>query len=156
MDTTASMNKPQAGESSAETALAIFTVPSTHIDKAWKAGANKLAFGLTRYQPESTADQLKYRLARGELILLALAREGEDPTAWAAVSFIQYPQFRSLFIYSIFAPRQSISSTFDLLKEWALNAGASAIEGQADEAVAKLWERKFGFSEVSRTVRLFM
>lgn len=154
MDTTVMTNKPQVGESSGE--LIIFTVPSTHVDKAWKAGANKLAFGLTRYQPESTPDQLKYRLARGELILLALAREAEEPVGWAAVSFIQYPQFRSLFIYSIFAPKQAIASTFELLKEWGKNAGASAIEGQADEAVARLWEKKFGFAEVSRTVRLFL
>lgn len=154
MDTTVMTNKPQVGESSGE--LIIFTVPSTHVDKAWKAGANKLAFGLTRYQPESTPDQLKYRLARGELILLALAREAEEPIGWAAVSFIQYPQFRSLFIYSIFAPKQAIASTFELLKEWGKNAGASAIEGQADEAVARLWEKKFGFAEVSRTVRLFL
>lgn len=156
MDTTASMKIQEHGDSLGEGNLLIFTVPSTHIDKAWKEGANKLAFGLTRYSPESTADQLKYRLARGELILLALAREGESPIGWAAVSFIQYPMFRSLFIYSIYAPRQAIASSFDLLKEWGLQMGATAIEGQADEAVARLWEKRFGFKEVSRTVRLFM
>lgn len=155
MDTMDMTSQFRAGVSSDER-LQIFLVPPTHVDKAWKEGACKLATGLLRYSPECTPDQLKYRLARQELLLLSAARKGETPEAWAAVSFVQYPMFRCMCIYSIFAPRLSIPYMFEQLKEFAALNGASAIEGQADEAVARLWARKFGFSEVARTVRLFL
>lgn len=154
MDTMDTMSLSQVGVNSAD--IGLFTIPPTHIDRAWKDGASKLYFGLLRYSPECTEDQLKYRLARGDYVLLALAGGDRVPVGWAAVSFVQYPMFRSMHIYSTYAPGHMIPAVFELLKEYAQKCGASAIEGNADEAVSRILTRKLGFKEVSRLMRYFM
>lgn len=154
MDTMDMTNRSPDGVSLASVTL--YTVPATHIDQAWKDGANKLAFGLLRYSPECTPDQLKYKLARGDYVLLALAGEDRKPVGWAAVCFAQYPMFRCMQIYSTYAPGHMIPVVFEQLKEYALRCGATAIEGQADEAVSRILSKKLGFKEVSRLMRYFM
>ena len=115
--------------------MKLFTVPSTHIDKAWRDGAFLLAKACARTN-EVTGDQLKLMLSRGELQLLGV---GPDrPVGWAAVKVEQLPNYRTLLVYAIHAPGAVV---FDQLKAYARFNGCSAIRGACDDAVSRLWKR---------------
>lgn len=154
MATTDTTKPVEAGENSVE----LVQIPSSHIDRAWAEGAQKLCLGLLRGEAlqECSPEQLKFMLAREDLILLGAMKKDETFIGWAAVRFTQYPMFRALHVYSIYAPRVAIPEVFSLLQEYAKRAGASAIEGQADDAVARLWESRFGFQMGARLVRKFL
>ena len=128
----------------------LFTVRPDHIDRAWREGANKLSEALKLAAGECTSDQLKYRLAKGELTLLTIRGAA---TAWIAVEFIQMPNLRVLHVYAIYAPGATATAAFELLADYARRGGASALQGACTEAVSKLWGRKFGFEEVYRLAR---
>lgn len=123
------------------------------IDRAWRDGASSLAQACKRSGGEVTADQLRMRLARGELTLLCW-RDGETPKAWAAVTFEQHPNLRCLFVYAISASGHCYAETFDALKQYARDDGASRIRGACDPAVSRLWQQKFGFTEAYRIMEM--
>lgn len=128
----------------------LFVVGPEHLDRAWRDGADKLEEALKHAPGECTIDQLKYRIARGETILLMI--EGEK-RAWIAVEFWQMPNMRVLHVYAIYAPGATMQAAFELLEQYAIAGGASAIQGACTEAVSKLWARKFGFQEMYRISR---
>ena len=118
------------------------------IDQAWRDGACKLGEACARSAGECTPDQLRMRLSRGDLTLLCV-REGEAaPVAWVAVQFDQHPNLRALFIYAIWAPGATSDEAFALLAQYGRDGGASVLRGACDEAIARLWARKFGFKSV--------
>lgn len=132
--------------------MELATVNPAFIDRAWKDGAHNLSEACKRANGEVTADQLKMRLARGELTLLCLM--DEVPKAWVVVTFEQHPNIRCLFVYAIWAPGSCFSGTLELLMQYAKDGGASRLRGACDEAVSRLWERKFGFKEAYRIMEL--
>lgn len=123
------------------------TVNPAFIDQAWREGASNLGEACARSAGECTPDQLRMRLSRGELTLLCV-REGAVPVAWSAVQFDQHPNIRALFIYAIWAPGTTSEEAFGLLAQYGRDGGASVLRGACDEAVARLWARKFGFKPV--------
>lgn len=118
----------------------IFVVPPTHIDQAWKDGAEKLSQACKRVD-EVTADQLKMLLSRGEKQLVGI--DG----GWAVIQFEQLPNKRVLFVYSLYAPGRT-QEFFELLSEVAKQNGCSAIRGACDDANKRLWEMKLGAKTV--------
>jgi hypothetical protein len=128
-------------------------VPPSHIDRAWKDGAHNLERACDRSAGEVTGSQLKMMLARGEMSLLMLERDGEA-IAWLAVRWDDMPNLRALYIYAIYAPGAAFAESFELLREYAAVNGASRIRGACGEAVARLWTRKFGFSEAYRIMEV--
>jgi len=116
--------------------MKLFSVPATHIDKAWKDGAFRLGLACQRTK-EVTADQLKLMLSRGELQLLG-AMDGDKPKGWAAVRIDQLPNYRALLVYAIHAPGAVL---LDQLKSYAEHNGCTAIRGACDDAVSRLWTK---------------
>ncbi len=121
-------------------------------DQAWRDGASNLAKACERSAGECTADQLKMRISRGELALVAAVNEGK-PKGWAALDFLQTPNMRILHVYAIYAPGAAFGEVFNVLKDYAKSQGCSAIQGACDEAVSRLWSRRFGFKETYRIMR---
>lgn len=120
----------------------LFICSPAEIDAAWRNGAHKLSEACKRASREITPDQLKMLLARGERTLIG-CREGVEVKGWAAIQVQQLPNIRVLHIYSIYAPGCTSVEMFARLKDYARANGCSAIRGAADDAVARLWERRF-------------
>ena len=132
--------------------MQLYIIGPTHIDRAWAEGAHQLSHATQQAPDECTPSQLKMRLALGHLILLCV-RDNEKPQAWLAVSFQQLANMRVLHIHAIYAPGATSAAAFDLLAQYATQNGASAIQGACPEAVARLWQHKFGFTETYRIMR---
>lgn len=124
----------------------------SHIDVAWRDGASSLSKACDKSAGECDAGQLKMRLLRGELILVAAVHDGR-PKGWAAVEVQLFPNFRALHVYAIYAPGAAFADTFSLLKDYALSVGAGCIQGACDDAISRLWERKFGFKQAYKIMR---
>lgn len=120
----------------------LFQVPVQFVDKAWRDGAHKLTAAAEKSGGEITGDQLRLILTRGERILLGVGDE-TGVSGWAAVSIQQLPNLRALYVYSIFAPGSTGPEAFSLLNKYALDNGCSCIRGACDEAVGRLWTRRF-------------
>ena len=91
---------------------------------------------------EITVDQLKMLLARGERILIGV-RDEERIKGWAAIQVQQLPNIRVLYIYSIYAPGATGPVVFEELRKYARANGCTTIRGACNEAVSRLWARRF-------------
>lgn len=134
--------------------MKLFQVPVQFVERAWADGAHNLSQAAEKSQGEITPDQLKMILTRGERILLGVGEEGTPPTGWAAVSVQQLPNVRTLYVYAIYAPGSTGPAAFDLLAQYAKDAGCSEIRGACDEGVQRLWERKLKAQKVYTIMRI--
>lgn len=125
-------------------------VPATHVDRAWKDGAYKLAESCKTSGGEITGEQLKMMLARGERILL----KGENNDGWVVVAFEQLPNLRVLHIYSLYAPGHMTADYLEELKKLARDNGASEVRCCAGPAQERLYRMKHGFEAVYTTMRV--
>ncbi len=123
--------------------MELVQVPLAFVAKAWNDGAYNLVKAAERAKREITGDQLKMLLLRGERTLVGIV-DNETPKAWAAVQLQGLPNLRTLYIYSIYAPGTTGPEAFKLLKDYARQNGCETIRGACDEAVGRLWNRKFG------------
>lgn len=135
----------------------LFAVPPAQIDLAWRDGAHHLSEAAEKSAGEVTTDQLKMLLARGERRLLGvrdLARPEDKPAAWAAVSALQLPNMRCLYIYAIWAPGATGDAVMAELRKFALSEGCLKIRGACGDSITRLWERRFAARRVYTIVEI--
>lgn len=125
----------------------IIVVPSTHIDRAWKDGADSLAKACDTSGGEITADQLKMMLARGERTLLRMDCDGAI-AGWCVCNVEQLPNMRVMFVYSLVAPHGHFEAFFDELKQMALTLGCSRVRCAAKPAQERLYRMRCGYKPV--------
>lgn len=130
----------------------LLIVGAQHIDRAWADGASQLAKAERYADGECTPDQLKMRLAMGELTLLTIM-DGADHVAWVAVQFIQYANIRVLHIGALYAPGAFNDETFSLVADYARAGGASQIQCAAADGPERLYRHKFGFEKAYTILR---
>lgn len=100
---------------------------------------------------EYTLDQYKLRLIDGTWIALVAVDEENKIQGAAVVYFYNRPDARVGFITAIGGRLISNADTFEQLKQFMLVNGATKIEGNARESIARLWTR-YGFKEKYRVV----
>jgi hypothetical protein len=100
---------------------------------------------------EYSADQFKVRLIDGTWIALVAVDDDNKIQGAAVVNFFNRPDARVGFIVSIGGKLISSHETFEQLKNFMKAHGATRIEGNARESVARLWTR-YGFKEKYRVV----
>lgn len=132
----------------------LFTVAPKFIDQAWKDGASRLSEACDKAAGEVTTDQLKMLLARGERTLLGLRDGDGPPMAWVAVSIMQLPNIRTLYVYAIWAPGATGVECMGQLRSFARAEGCSAIRGACNDAVQRLWERKFAARKIYSIIEI--
>lgn len=125
--------------------MKLIPVPCTHVDQAWKQGANALAKACDLSGGEITGDQLKMILSRGERTLLRMDSEGET-MGWGAVRIDQLPNMRVLFITDLVG--RGFDQFFVEIKLMAAALGCSRIRCAAKPAQARLYRMKTGFLPV--------
>jgi hypothetical protein len=100
---------------------------------------------------EYTIDQYKLRLIDGTWTALVAVDEDNKIHGAAVVTFFNRPDSRVGFIVAIGGKLITNKDTFEQLKNFMLLNGATKIEGNARESVARLWVR-YGFKEKCRVV----
>ena len=115
-------------------------VPATHIDMAWRDGADKLGEACLAGGDEITGDQLKLILARGERTLVQLW-DGKI-LGWGHYKIDQLPNIRVLFITGLYAPHGHFEQFWGKMKEVARINGCSRIRCAAKPAQARLYRMK--------------
>lgn len=121
-------------------------IPASHIDLAWKQGANCLAEAADVSGGEITPSQLKLILSRGERTLVKMI-DG-DTVGWGVVRVDQLPNFRVLFVTDMVAHNASFERFFGELKKLAESLGCSRIRCAAGPAQARLYAMKCKFKPV--------
>jgi len=119
-------------------------VPASHIDKAWRDGAHQLSKACET--SETTPDQLKLLLSRGERMLLAIMDQG--PVGWLTASVQQFPNIRALHVGEIYAPGAMFEECWHQLVQMAYDAGCSEIRCSAKDTQARLYRMRFGFQPI--------
>ena len=125
----------------------LIVVPSSHVDRAWKEGADSLGRACATSGGEITGDQLKMMLSRGERTLLRLDNAGEI-AGWCVVGVDQLPNVRTIFVYDLYAPNGQFEMFFDEFKEMAKSLGCSRIRCAAKPAQERLYRMRFGYKPV--------
>lgn len=121
-------------------------VPATHIDLAWRDGADKLGEACEAGGDEITGDQLKLILARGERTLVQLW--DEKIVGWGHYKIEQLPNIRVLFITGLYAPHGHFEQFFEQIKGIAQSNGCSRVRCAAKPAQARLYRTKCNFQPV--------
>jgi hypothetical protein len=132
----------------------LFPVPASHVCQAWKDGAYHLGIACDKAAGEVTGDQLKMLCVRGEKVLMGYRNEAGQVVAWAAISIDQHPNRRVLFVYAIWAPSAASVDAMQALKDLAKAEGCDSIRGACNEAVERLWARKFDAKRVYAIVEI--
>ena len=132
----------------------LFVVPPAHVCQAWKDGAYKLGIACDKAAGEVTGDQLKLLCIRGEKVLMGYRNEAGQTVAWIAISIDQHPNRRCLFVYAIWAPAATGQDAMQALKAFAQAEGCDSIRGACNEAVERLWARKFRARRVYAIVEI--
>jgi hypothetical protein len=130
--------------------LELVIVPSTHIDYAWRDGANSIAEA-TQSIDEITGSQLKMILAKGERTLVQIKRDSET-VGWGVFRIDQLPNMRVLFITDLVSHNSHFEEFFAQLKDIAFRLGCIAIRCAALPAQARLYRQKLGFTPVYETL----
>lgn len=123
------------------------TVPSSHVDFAWRDGASCLARACDASGGEITGDQLKMLISRGERTLIRMVND-EKTEGWGVVRVDPLPNMRVLMITDLVAPRIGFERYFEELKKMAFAIGCSEIRCAAKEAQERLYRTRCGFEPV--------
>lgn len=125
-------------------------VPPQFIDQAWRDGAFRLDDALTY---ETTIDQLKLLLARGERNLFC-GLDGDSILGWMVANAEQYANVRVFHVYALHAPNHMHAEFFAQLQAMARQQGCSEVRCCAKPAQARLYRMKWAFEPVYETLRV--
>ncbi|MBS1169514.1 MAG: hypothetical protein H6R01_432 [Burkholderiaceae bacterium] len=122
-------------------------IPATHVDFAWKDGANCLAKACDTSGGEITGDQLKLLISRGERTLLRMV-DDEQTAGWGVVSVEQKPNMRILWVCEVVAPNIGFERYVGEVKKMAFALGCSVVRCAAKPVQERLYRMKCGFEPV--------
>jgi hypothetical protein len=123
-------------------------VPVEWVPAVWDRVKAFIASALEHSKGEYSVEHAQAYVTSGQWVLL-IATEGEEIFGAATISFFNRPNDRVAFITAIGGKLVSSQDTFTQLKVILAALGATAIEGAAREAIARLWKR-YGFEEKYR------
>lgn len=121
-------------------------IPSTHIDMAWKDGANCLSEACDISGGEITGSQLKMILSKGERTLLRMW--DNKVLGWGVVRIDQLPNVRVLFITDLVAHNGGFERFFEAIKQLARDLGCSKVRCAAGAVQSRLYRIKCGFKPI--------
>lgn len=127
--------------------MELIPIPCTHIDYAWRDGADCIAEACKASGGEIEGPQLKLMLSRGERTLIQM-RDDETVCGWGVIRIDQLPNMRVLFITDLVAPHGHFEAFFESIKEMARQQGCSRVRCAAKPAQERLYRMKCGFKPV--------
>lgn len=121
-----------------------------YLDRVWPEVEPLLSRAVAKGRGEIDISQLRADVVRGDVELFVWQDdEGQVETA-GIVRFTAYPNYRVAHV-SFLGGRYSDES-FDMLKTWCRNNGASYIQCWTDDAAGRLYQR-YGFEKAYNVMR---
>lgn len=99
----------------------------------------------------TTIDQVKLLLSKGMQILLVAVEDGKIDGAMV-VEFVNYPNERVVFLVELGGKSVVDQSILDQVEDWARQNGATRMCAWADDARARLYKMKSGFTTARHVV----
>lgn len=99
----------------------------------------------------TTIDQVKLLLTKGAQTLLLAMEEGKIAGAMV-VEFVNYPNERVIFLVELGGKAVVDQSVLDQVEDWARQNGATRMCAWADDARARLYKMKSGFTTARHVV----
>lgn len=99
----------------------------------------------------ATIDQVKLLLTKGMQTLLVAVEEDELAGAMV-VEFVNYPNERVVFLVELGGKAVVDQSVLDQVEDWARQNGATRMCAWADDARARLYKMKSGFTTARHVV----
>lgn len=130
--------------------MKIMHVPTEWVPQTWPQVQAHIAAALD-FCDDYTLEEARTLLCTGIWTLLVAVDEDKQIKGAAALHIFNRGCARVAVITAIGGRLISNKDTFDQLKELVKAFGATALEGAAREAIARLWSR-YGFTEKYRIV----
>jgi len=99
-------------------------------------------------------EHLKYLFTRGEQVLVVGSDKKGDIQGVVAIQWLTVPKARVAYITAIGGRLLASKENHEEFISWVRAHGGTRIEGSANEAVARLWKQKLGYSPRQITVEL--
>lgn len=99
----------------------------------------------------TTIDQVKLLLTKGTQTLLLAVDDGQIAGAMV-VEFVNYPNERVIFLVELGGKAVVDQSVLDQVENWARQNGATRMCAWADDARARLYKMKSGFTTARHVV----
>ena len=97
---------------------------------------------------------LKYLFIRGEQVLVVGSDKEGIIRGAVAIQWVNHPKARVAYITAIGGRMISSKENHAEFINWVRAHGGTRIEGSANEAIARLWKQKLGYSPRQITVEL--
>lgn len=120
-----------------------------HIAQIWPIVLPMLAPCMKRSTGEMTIEQMQVRAVDGTWPLMVYVDDGKIVGA-LIFEFINYPNDRVMFINAIGG--KTTQEHVEAMYQWAKASGATSVRGAAQEAVARLWKKQYGFNKIAHIV----
>ena len=123
-------------------------VPLEWVNRTWSLAEPFVKAALENSSGDYTLAHVQSMVTSGQWLLIVAADEKAEIHGACTMFFYNRPSDRVAFVSTIGGRLISSDETFAQLKAIAVRHGATALEGAAREAVARLWSR-YGFKQKS-------
>lgn len=126
-------------------------VPPDQVYQIWDEVKTLIEASLDVGFGHTTIDQVKLLLSKGMQILLVAVEDGKIDGAMV-VEFVNYPNERVVFLVELGGKSVVDQSILDQVEDWARQNGATRMCAWADDARARLYKLKSGFTTARHVV----
>lgn len=123
-------------------------VPIEWVNRTWALAEPFVVSALENSSGDYTVAHVQSMVSSGQWLLIVASDDDAVIQGAATMFFYNRPTDRVAFVSTIGGRLISSDETFGQLKAIAAQNGATALEGAARPAVARLWER-YGFKQKS-------
>ena len=128
--------------------LKVQHVAIEHIHQVWPLVEPWLApaFEKSDVSKYYNIEHLKFLLIRGEQVLIVGSDENGDLHGAGTIQWLNTPKARVAYITAAGGRLITSKENHEEFISWVRAHGGTRIEGSANEAVARLWKQKLGYS----------
>ena len=127
-------------------------VPPDHIYLVWDKVKPLIQASLDIGFGYTTIDQVKLMLVNGTQTLLVAVDDAGEVAGAMVVEFVNYPNERVVFLAELGGKAVVDQSVLDQVEDWARQNGATRMCAWADDARARLYKIKSGFTTARHVV----
>lgn len=121
-----------------------------YVNQVWPKVEDYIKWALD-YQTDYTIEHVKTFVVTGAWVLVVAVDDADEVKGASVIQFFNRPNDRVAFVIAMGGRLISNKETFQQFSGLLKAFGATAIEGAAREAIARLWKR-YGFEEKYRIV----
>jgi hypothetical protein len=132
--------------------MSLVYVDPRYLDSVWPQVEGLLASAIAKANGETTLSQLRAQIVYGTSFLVVWTEGESDKVISAgAIEFMNFPNYR--VAHCSFLSGEYSKESFEALKRWCQEMGASKIQCWGSDAIARLYER-YGMEKKYNVLRI--